>query len=79
MAENEKPKAAAKPAVKPSPKGGKGEKGSKKTQKKWEKYEVTGDTLKRKNKICPKCGPGVFLAEHKDRWACGKCGYMEKK
>jgi small subunit ribosomal protein S27Ae len=51
----------------------------KKTQKKWEKYEVEGDTLKRKNKICPKCGPGVFLAEHNDRWACGACGYMEKK
>lgn len=48
-------------------------------QKKWEKYTVEGDTVKRKNKICPKCGPGVFLAEHKDRVACGACGYMEKK
>jgi len=51
----------------------------KKTQKKWEKYEIEGDTVKRKNKTCPKCGPGVFLAEHKDRFACGSCGYMEKK
>jgi len=51
----------------------------KKTQKKWEKYVVEGETLKRKNKICSKCGPGVFLAEHKDRNACGACGYMEKK
>ena len=28
---------------------------------------------------CPKCGSGVRLAEHKDRRACGKCGYFEKK
>ena len=30
-------------------------------------------------KSCPKCGPGMHLAEHKDRRACGKCGYFEKK
>lgn len=40
-------------------------------------YEVSGDTLKRKNKTCPKCGPSVFLAAHKDRLACGKCDYTE--
>lgn len=33
--------------------------------------------LERKKKHCPKCGPGVFLAEHEDRLACGKCGYTE--
>ncbi len=44
-----------------------------------EKYIIEGDTLKRKNKTCPRCGPGVFLAEHQDRYTCGKCGYMEKK
>lgn len=33
----------------------------------------------RKNQTCPKCGPGVFLANHKDRLSCGKCGYMETK
>jgi small subunit ribosomal protein S27Ae len=30
-------------------------------------------------KSCPKCGPGIRLADHKDRKACGKCGYYEKK
>ncbi|HIH19156.1 TPA: 30S ribosomal protein S27ae [Candidatus Micrarchaeota archaeon] len=30
-------------------------------------------------RLCPKCGPGVRLAEHKDRRACGKCGYFERK
>ncbi|MDK2849769.1 MAG: ubiquitin-small subunit ribosomal protein S27Ae [Candidatus Woesearchaeota archaeon] len=34
---------------------------------------------KLKKKVCPKCGPGVFLAEHKDRFSCGKCGYTEFK
>jgi len=41
-------------------------------------YEIKGDELIRKNKFCVKCGPGVFLAAHKDRLACGKCGYAEK-
>lgn len=50
----------------------------KKTQKKWKYYEVTAEGAKRK-KSCPKCGAGIFLAEHKDRRSCGHCGYMEKK
>lgn len=41
-------------------------------------YEVQGDKLVRKNKSCPKCGPGYALAAHKDRRSCGKCGFMEK-
>jgi len=32
---------------------------------------------KSKNKACPKCGTGTFLAQHKDRTHCGKCGYTE--
>lgn len=31
------------------------------------------------HKNCPRCGPGVWLAEHKNRRSCGKCGYYEKK
>ena len=42
-------------------------------------YEVSGNKLSKKNKSCPKCGAGVFLAEHKDRRSCGKCGYSERK
>ncbi len=41
----------------------------------WEKYE----NGKVKNKFCPKCGPGVMMADHKNRWHCGKCGYTEYK
>lgn len=40
-------------------------------------YSIEGGLLKRKTKFCPKCGPGVFLAIHKDRVSCGKCGYTE--
>ena len=42
-------------------------------------YEVKGDALARTHKPCPKCGPGTFLADHKDRRSCGKCGYSESK
>lgn len=41
-------------------------------------YTVSGDKVERKNPTCPKCGPGVFLAVHKNRKTCGKCGYSEK-
>ena len=33
----------------------------------------------KKLRSCPKCGPGIRLAEHKDRYACGKCGYTQFK
>ncbi len=44
----------------------------------WKIYQKEGETAKRKNKCCPKCGAGYFMAAHKDRTTCGKCGYMEK-
>lgn len=45
----------------------------------YKSYEKKGDKVERKNQFCPKCGPGIFMANHKDRRTCGKCGYMEKK
>ncbi|MCD6108707.1 MAG: 30S ribosomal protein S27ae [Thermoplasmata archaeon] len=42
-------------------------------------FKVEGDKIVRLRKTCPKCGPGVFLAEHRDRFSCGKCGYTEFK
>lgn len=42
-------------------------------------FKVEGDKLVRTRKTCPKCGDGVFLAEHKDRLSCGACGYTEFK
>jgi small subunit ribosomal protein S27Ae len=40
-------------------------------------YKGTGGLLRKK--ACPKCGPGVFLADDKDRASCGSCGYVEFK
>lgn len=42
-------------------------------------YETKGGLLERKRRSCPKCGPGVLMAEHKNRLNCGKCGYTEFK
>ncbi|MEM4268329.1 MAG: 30S ribosomal protein S27ae [Candidatus Woesearchaeota archaeon] len=50
----------------------------KRTSARWKNYQVAGKSLTRKNKFCPKCGNGVFMAKHKDRWTCGACQYMEK-
>ena len=41
-------------------------------------YKLEGGRLT-KGRSCPKCGPGIFLAEHKERFHCGKCGYTEWK
>ena len=58
-------------AKKPKPK-------NKKPSKVWTKYKVEGGKVT-KSKTCPKCGPGNFLGEHKDRFYCGKCHYVEMK
>lgn len=34
---------------------------------------------KKNKRECPKCGVGIFMAEHKDRFHCGKCGFAEFK
>jgi len=47
--------------------------------KKIEFFKVEGNRINRIRKHCPKCGPAVFLAEHKNRFSCGKCGYAEFK
>ena len=44
----------------------------------WTKYKLEGDKLTKKQ-MCPKCGEGYFLAEHKNRVTCGKCSYVEFK
>lgn len=42
-------------------------------------YDVKGPEFKRLRKSCPKCGPGMVLADHKNRVSCGKCHYTEFK
>ncbi|MBS3124193.1 30S ribosomal protein S27ae [Candidatus Woesearchaeota archaeon] len=67
MAEKDK-KSASKPAAKSAKKAGK---------KISELYTISGNKVERKNKSCPKCGPGTFLGMHKDRVVCGTCHYVE--
>lgn len=43
----------------------------------WNLYQKSGDKLERKNKSCPKCGSGTFMAKHASRWTCGQCHYTE--
>ncbi len=38
-------------------------------------YKIEDGKLVRTHRVCPKCAPSVFLANHYDRWSCGKCGY----
>ena len=47
--------------------------------KKYEFFKIEGDKINRFRRHCPKCGPGIFLADHKDRFSCGRCGYTEYK
>jgi|TARA_Y100000310_G_scaffold186269_1_gene186347 small subunit ribosomal protein S27Ae len=49
---------------------------NKKPSQVWKKYKVDGDKLIRE-KSCPKCGPGIFLGNHKERLFCGKCHFVE--
>ena len=47
---------------------------------KWSKYSVGEDgKLERKAEFCPQpsCVPGIFLAVHKNRISCGRCGYTK--
>ena len=41
------------------------------------KFYQTKDGLVRTKKSCPRCGPGTWLGEHKNRVVCGRCGYSE--
>jgi len=47
--------------------------------KKIEFFKIENNRINRIRKYCPKCGPGIFLAEHKNRFSCGSCGYTEFK
>lgn len=40
-------------------------------------YKVEGEKVSRARKTCSRCGKGVFMSEHKNRYTCGKCGLTE--
>jgi small subunit ribosomal protein S27Ae len=49
---------------------------NKPTSKKYSKYKLGDDKVTR-DRFCPRCGPGIFLAKSKARFYCGKCHYTE--
>ena len=42
-------------------------------------WTLEGNKVVRTHKHCPKCGPGVFMADHYDRLHCGRCSYTKFK
>jgi small subunit ribosomal protein S27Ae len=53
-------------------------KGKPKT-KKSSYYQTASGKVERKKTACPKCGAGIFMAEHSDRQTCGNCGFTQWK
>lgn len=42
-------------------------------------YQIKDGQVLRSRPHCPKCGPGIFMGQHKDRTSCGNCGHTEFK
>ena len=45
----------------------------------WKFYSIDGDSVSKSKRDCPRCGKGVFMAEHSNRITCGKCNYTTFK
>ncbi|MBX5327057.1 MAG: 30S ribosomal protein S27ae [Candidatus Bathyarchaeia archaeon] len=42
-------------------------------------YKIDGETITRVRPFCERCGPGYFMADHGNRFACGHCGFTRYK
>jgi ubiquitin-small subunit ribosomal protein S27Ae len=42
-------------------------------------YKVEGEKVSRARPTCERCGPGYFMADHKERYTCGHCGFTRYK
>lgn len=42
-------------------------------------YKVEDQKVTRLRPTCERCGPGYFMANHKDRYTCGHCGFTRYK
>jgi len=38
-------------------------------------YIIEEGKLKRRLPFCNRCGRGYFMADHGDRYTCGRCGF----
>jgi small subunit ribosomal protein S27Ae len=50
---------------------------NKPTSIKYKKYSIEGNSIVKKARSCPRCGPGIFLSVGKGRAYCGKCHFTE--
>ena len=57
--------------------GGKRKRKKHPSSKKYKMYTVSGDKITSRKRMCPRCGPGIFLAVAPNRVFCGKCAYTE--
>lgn len=87
--EKSAPKPVEKPVEKPEekpeekplekPKEKKPEKIKKKKKRAFTRYKIDASGLTRLRPYCERCGPGYFMADHNDRFACGHCGFTRYK
>ena len=42
-------------------------------------YKIEGEKVTRLRPTCERCGDGYFMANHKDRYTCGHCGFTRYK
>lgn len=77
----EKPeeKPVEKPVEKPKEKEKKPAKVKKKEKPAYTRYKVDASGLTRLRPYCERCGPGYFMADHGNRYACGHCGFTRYK
>ena len=38
-------------------------------------YKIEEGKAVKIKKECERCGDANYMAEHKDRWTCGRCGF----
>jgi len=42
-------------------------------------YKTENDKVVRLRPTCERCGVGYFMADHGDRYTCGRCGFTRYK
>jgi len=42
-------------------------------------YKIEEGKVSRLRPTCERCGSGYFMANHKDRYTCGHCGFTRYK
>lgn len=42
-------------------------------------YKIENNKIVRLRPTCERCGPGYFMADHGDRYTCGRCGFTRYK